>query len=277
MLGLRCCEALLWLRRAFLYEELGSTPAVVRRRLLAAASPAVEHRSRVRGLQWLSPTVSGAELPRLWSSSCSTRASLLCGIGTSLDQATNPHLLHWQADSFQLSHQGNTPVFTESSFFLKLSALLGLRRWTSGLAPQCAYLTASPELSSEVHPCVCVKVTLPTSAPSQEVSLMVLGAEAGPFLGDMDSSRASWNFPQMTRQCGMPPPCLLPLSPSLWVRTVPVWAVLQLLRLPPFSHRGFLQWNPCGLMPPWHLLLIPGLPSGFMSWMHLIYWISGEK
>ena len=28
------------------------------------------------------------------------------------------------------------------------------------------------------------------SAPSQEVSLIVLGAEAGPFLGDMDSSRS---------------------------------------------------------------------------------------
>ena len=58
-----------------------------------------------RGLDSCSP---GALEQRL--NSCGALASLLCVVcGVFLDQGSNPCLLHWQADSLTLSHQGSPP------------------------------------------------------------------------------------------------------------------------------------------------------------------------
>ena len=57
-----------------------------------------EHGLWVLGLQWLLHVGSTVAALRL---SC----SLACGIF--LDQGSNPCVLHWQADSLPLSHQGN--------------------------------------------------------------------------------------------------------------------------------------------------------------------------
>ena len=60
------------------------------------------------GLEGLPASVTGA--PRLWSTGSVVVAhgfscSVVCGIFS--DQGLNPRLLHWQADSLPLGHQGS--------------------------------------------------------------------------------------------------------------------------------------------------------------------------
>ena len=61
--------------------------------------------SRVHGVQHLLCLGSQALERRL--SSCGAWALLLCGSGVFPDQGSNLRLLHWQADSLPLSHQGS--------------------------------------------------------------------------------------------------------------------------------------------------------------------------
>ena len=58
--------------------------------------------SRARGLDSCSSWALDYKL-----NSCGARCSAACGIF--LDQGSNPCLLHWQADSLPLSHQGSPP------------------------------------------------------------------------------------------------------------------------------------------------------------------------
>ena len=68
--------------------------------LAAVGSPGAEH--GLQGAQ-ASAVVRGL-------SSCGTQASLLHGMWNFLGQGSNPCLLHWQADSLLLSHQGSPPL-----------------------------------------------------------------------------------------------------------------------------------------------------------------------
>ena len=66
------------------------------------------------GLQQLQPAGSVAGAPRHWSTGSVIVArgfscSMVCGILQ--DQGSNPCLLHWQADSWSLSHQGSSNIF----------------------------------------------------------------------------------------------------------------------------------------------------------------------
>ena len=71
---------------------MGAALVAVLRLLVAVASLVAEHR--------LSSTGSIVVVHRLELSS-----SMACGIF--LDQGSNQYLLHWQADSLPLSHQGS--------------------------------------------------------------------------------------------------------------------------------------------------------------------------
>ena len=77
------------------------TSVVTARALSSRGSQALEHRPSSWGARGLS---------------CST----VCGIF--LDQGLNPCLLHWQADSLPLSHQGS-PVHLSSFFFFNHGGL----------------------------------------------------------------------------------------------------------------------------------------------------------
>ena len=48
---------------------------------------------------------------RVWGLTCSTA----CGIF--LDQGSNPHLLHWQSDSYPLHHQGSPTLFSAAKIW----------------------------------------------------------------------------------------------------------------------------------------------------------------
>ena len=76
---------------------------VVRRLPTAVVSLVPEH-----GLQGLG--ISAVVAPRLWSTGLMVavhRLSCSVACGILLDQGSNPCLLHWQADSLPLSHQGS--------------------------------------------------------------------------------------------------------------------------------------------------------------------------
>ena len=104
-LGLCCCA------RAFSSGgEWGLLSAAVRGLLIVVAF-LVEHRLRVCRLQYLQHEGSAVVAHGL-------RCSVSCGIF--LDQGLNPCLLHWQADSYPLFHQGS-PF---SSFFHYVLPLL---------------------------------------------------------------------------------------------------------------------------------------------------------
>ena len=85
---------------------------VVVSRLLIGVACLVEH--RLSGAWGSVVAVSG--LLRLPGSG--VQALLLCGSGIFLDQGSNLCLLHWQADSLPLSHQGSPIllIFISTSF-----------------------------------------------------------------------------------------------------------------------------------------------------------------
>ena len=94
----------------------GYSLAVMHRFLIVVASHC--------GMQDLGYTGSVVVLPRLQSEGSvfvahELRFSAACGI--SPDQGSNPGLLHWQADSLSLSHQG-IPRLTQSYDKLELCA-----------------------------------------------------------------------------------------------------------------------------------------------------------
>ena len=82
MLGLCCCTG---------YSPVGATAFSLQRPLLLPSSRRVGFSS---------------------SGSSGLRCSTACGI--LLDQGSNPGLLHWQADSLPLSHQGKPPCILDT-------------------------------------------------------------------------------------------------------------------------------------------------------------------
>ena len=90
---------------------MGSSLAVVHRLLTMVASRVVEH--GIAGMWVLVGVVCGLsscgsctlERRRNSCGTCGLRCSMPRGIFP--DQGSNQHLLHWQADSFPLSHQGS--------------------------------------------------------------------------------------------------------------------------------------------------------------------------
>ena len=96
MLGLCCCEG------SFpIVASGGYSPAVVHGPLIGVASLVVEH-----SLQCTGSTFAAHEL------SCSAAC------GAFPDQRSNLCLLHWQADSLPLSHQGSLCLFLSLKFLL---------------------------------------------------------------------------------------------------------------------------------------------------------------
>ena len=99
MLGLDCCAGF-----SPVSESRGCSLVGVR--LIAMVSLVAEH--RLSG-----PRASVVTAPRLWSTGSvvmahGLRCSKACVI--SLDRGSSLRLLHWQADSLPLSHQGKPPV-----------------------------------------------------------------------------------------------------------------------------------------------------------------------
>ena len=82
--------------------------------------------SRVSGLQWLQHVGSGAPLgsraqaQQLWCTGLSW--SVACGIFK--DQGWNLCLLHWQADTLPLSHQGSPILSFFNLLFFSVSSLI---------------------------------------------------------------------------------------------------------------------------------------------------------
>ena len=73
------------------------------------ASPAMEHRLQVYGLQQLWHVGSVVAAPGLWSTgSIVVVHGLICSAACwiLLHQVWNPRVLHWKADSLSLSHKG---------------------------------------------------------------------------------------------------------------------------------------------------------------------------
>ena len=94
MLGLRCCMG---------FSLGGGYPLVAVYKLLTAVtSLAAEH-----GLWGHAGAVGAA--PGSWRTGCVVVHRLSCSAacGIFLDQGSNLCLLHWQAESSQLSHQGS--------------------------------------------------------------------------------------------------------------------------------------------------------------------------
>ena len=60
-------------------------------------------------------------------SSLGTRALLLCGMRGPPASSSKPCLLHWQADSLQLSHQGSPQYMDLNIYRLQLTANLSSR------------------------------------------------------------------------------------------------------------------------------------------------------
>ena len=100
----------LWLRMvgcSLVAESEGFSLVAVCRLLTAAASLAVAHRLWAPGLS------SAAPGPQDTGSAAVVRGlicSAACGIF--MDQGLNLYPLHWQADSYPLSHQGNPKLFS---------------------------------------------------------------------------------------------------------------------------------------------------------------------
>ena len=123
MPSLRCCKwTSSWTGHYCLvavWELLIAVTSLVEPRFWGAWASVVA----TRGLDSCSP---GALEQRL--NSCGALASLLCVVcGIFLDQGSNPCLLHWQADSLPLSHQGSPPnlfLKTKVGKCIKIHSLL---------------------------------------------------------------------------------------------------------------------------------------------------------
>ena len=85
----------------------GSCPVVVCGPLVAGASHRGGFSSRGAGSGRVLPLLQpvGAQTQWLWRPGLGLSCSAACG--TFPDQGSNPCLLHWQADSSPLSHQGS--------------------------------------------------------------------------------------------------------------------------------------------------------------------------
>ena len=105
VLGLRCCAGF-----SLIMESGGYSPVSVCRLLTAVASLVAE-----LGLQSMQASV--VVVHRL---SCSAA----CGIFP--DQGSNPCLLHWQADSLALRHQGDPHLYNN------INATYYSKIWISG-------------------------------------------------------------------------------------------------------------------------------------------------
>ena len=105
MLGLCCCEGFFPLWRVEVTHQMWCTGLSLQWLLLLQSRG-----SRVHGLQQLWHMGSVVEAPRLQSTGSVVVAhgfSCFTTYGIFPYQALNPYLLHWQADSSPLSHQGN--------------------------------------------------------------------------------------------------------------------------------------------------------------------------
>ena len=98
VLGLHCCQGF-----SLVADSGGYSLVAVRRLLIAVASLVVEHRLQSMQAQqlWLQDSRGSGSEVVAHGRSCSTA----CGIFP--DQGSNLCLLHWQADSLPLSHQGS--------------------------------------------------------------------------------------------------------------------------------------------------------------------------
>ena len=101
MLGLHCCTGF-----SLVAVSRGCSLVSVHGPLTEVASLAMEHGSRPLGFQQLQHVGSVVVAPRLWST-----GSIVWHVGLVVrgmcKQGSDPCLLHWQADSLPLSHQGN--------------------------------------------------------------------------------------------------------------------------------------------------------------------------
>ena len=104
MLGLHCCSG-------FSPAVVSLSPVVVHRLLIEEASPVAQHGLQGAGFSSWGVWAQWLQFPGslVWAHRLSRPSA--CGIFP--DQGSNPCLLHWQADSLPLSHQGS-PLYVLS-------------------------------------------------------------------------------------------------------------------------------------------------------------------
>ena len=104
MLGLHCCAS------SSLVAASGDYSLVKAPRfLVAVASLVADHRLEVHRLQYVWLIGSVVVVSRLWSTDSTVVHRLSCSAACGIfsNQGSNLCLLHWQADSLPLSHQGS--------------------------------------------------------------------------------------------------------------------------------------------------------------------------